>query len=125
MTRPSELQTDMFAMPPEPSKPAPVVPVVSDESRTLNAVYGEYLEHSVRYYALDSPVVSDGYYDKLCQALLAGWALVTHRYKHMCDESALSAGTGFQLPFHKLDTIVWLCRQHRETPLKDIYGIKP
>jgi hypothetical protein len=121
----AEFQVDMFAMPVEAPKPVPMVPVASVESRALNAVYGEYLEHSIRYYALDAPVVSDGYFDNICQTLQAGWGLVTHRYKHMCDESALRAGTGFQLPLHKLDTIVWLCRQHRETPLKDIYGIHP
>jgi len=128
MTRRPEVQTDMFAMPaPEQPKPVPEspVPVASEESRALNAVYGEYLEHSVRYYVLDSPVVLDGYFDKLCKTLLAGWELVTHRYKDMCDESALSAGTGFQVPFHKLDPIVWLCRQHPGTPLKDIYGSHP
>ncbi|MPQ71465.1 hypothetical protein [Pseudomonas sp. MWU12-2323] len=121
----AESQTDMFAMPADLPKPIPAVPVPSAESKAINAVFGEYLEHSIRYYMLDSPVVSDGYFDELCKALLAGWEAITHRYKHMSDKSALSAGTGFQLPFHNLDAIVWLCRRHPETPLKDIYGIKP
>lgn len=115
----------MFAMPVEAPKPLAAVPCNSQEVRRLNAVYGEYLEHSVRYYMLDAPVVSDSYFDSLCTTLLAGWELVTHRYKNMCDESALHAGTGYQVPFHKLDPIVWMCRQHRATPLKDIYGINP
>ena len=127
MSKRREFQADMFAMPIEAPKPLPVNPVAvaSDESRALNAVYGEYLEHSIRYYVLDSPVVPDSYFDGLCKTLLAGWEFVTHRYKNMCDESALLAGTGFQVPFHKLDPIVWMCRQHHETPLKDIYGINP
>lgn len=116
-------QPDLFAMPIEPQAPALVLARTA-ESKSLNAVFGEYLEHSIRYYKLDAPVVSDSYFDNLCKTLLAGWALVTHRYKDMCDESALLAGTGFQVPFHKLDPIVWLCRQHGETPLKDIYGIE-
>lgn len=120
-----DAQTDMFAMPVETPKPAPAPPCNGQEVRRLNAVYGEYLEHSVRYYLLDAPVVPDSYFDNLCKTLLAGWGLVTHRYKNMCDESALHAGTGFQVPFHNLDPIVWMCRQHRETPLKDIYGINP
>lgn len=120
----SELQADMFAMPPEPPVSVPVL-VPDAQSRMLNAAYGEYLEHSIRYYMLDAPVVPDSYFDGLCKTLLAGWQFVTHRYKSMCDESALSAGTGFQVPFHKLDPIVWMCRQHHETPLKDIYGIAP
>ena len=123
--RRTEVQADMFAMLGEAPKPVPVAPVASLESRALNAVYGEYLEHSIRYYLLDAPVVPDTYFDGLCKTLLAGWELVTHRLKSMCDESALRAGTGFQLPFHKLDPIVWMCRQHHETPLKDIYGIAP
>ena len=122
MTRRPEVQTDMFAMPVEAPKP---VPVASEESRSLNSVYGEYLEHSIRYYVLDAPVVPDSYFDGLCKTLLTGWEFVTHRYKDMCDTSALHAGTGFQVPFHKLDPIVWMCRQHQETPLKDIYGIHP
>ncbi len=120
--RRTEVQADMFAMPAEAPKP---VPVASADSQALNAVYGEYLEHSIRYYVLDAPVVPDSYFDKLCKTLSAGWDQVTHRYKHMCDLSALSAGTGYQLPFHELDPVVWLCRQHGETPLKDIYGIAP
>ncbi len=124
MSRRAEAQTDMFAMPAPIDPPAPVA-VVSVESKILNATYGEYLEHSIRYYLLDAPVVPDTYFDGLCKTLLAGWELVTHRFKHMCDESALRAGTGFQLPFHKLDPIVWMCRQHHETALKDIYGIHP
>lgn len=124
MSNRTEVQPDMFAMPAKAPKSVAVAPVASAESRALNAVYGEYLEHSIRYYKLDAPVVSDSYFDSLCKTLLAGWAMVTHRYKDMADESALRAGTGFQVPFHKLDPVVWLCRQHCE-PLKNVYGIKP
>ena len=116
----TEIQVDMFAMLDEAPKP-----VASDDAKRLNAVYGEYLEHSIRYYVLDAPVVPDSYFDGLCKTLLAGWELVTHRYKDMCDTSALHAGTGFQVPFHKLDPIIWMCRQHNDTPLKDIYGTHP
>lgn len=127
MGKVSDGQIDMFALPvpSAPAAPEPVAVALAPESVQLNAVYGEYLEHSIRYYLLDSPVVPDSYFDKLCQALLAGWALVTHRHKHMSDESALNAGTGFQLPFHQLDHIVWLCRQNPGQPLKSVFNLKP
>jgi hypothetical protein len=114
-------QLDLFAAP-EPVAPPAAAPVRTPVNLELNALFGEYLEHSIRYYLLDNPVVPDGYFDTLCQTLLASWPQVTHRYRGLCDESALSAGTGFQLPFHKLEPIVWLCRHHLDTPLKHVFG---
>jgi hypothetical protein len=87
----------------------------------LKGVYGEYLEHSVRYYILDRPVVGDGYFDDLCQVLLANWGNFEHRYKHLCDESALTAGSGFQINAKDVAPIVWLCRT-TVRPLKEVFN---
>lgn len=75
-----------------------------------NHLFGEYLEHSCRYYILNNPVISDSDYDKLCVRLLSVWDQVTHKYKQLTDESALSAGTGFQMEYTMPSQIVWLCR---------------
>lgn len=87
----------------------------------LNHLYGEYLEHSLRYYLLDSPVVSDAYYDGLCQTLLASWGAVTHKFKHLTDEGALSAGSGFQLKATDLPALYLLCKKHNQ-PLKEVFN---
>ena len=88
----------------------------------LKAVYGEYLEHSCRYYHMDHSVVDDAYYDGLCKTLLANWDNFEHRHKGLCDESALFAGSGFQLPF---TTLLWpvvlLCMAYPDTPLKEVF----
>lgn len=86
----------------------------------LRALYGEYLEHSLRYYILDRPVVSDAYYDDLCKTLLVNWHGFEHRYKHLTDESALSAGSGFQLKAEDLEPILWMCRLYGN-PLKEVF----
>lgn len=84
-------------------------------------MFGEYLEHSIRYYILDSPVVGDGYFDELCQVLLANWGNFNHRYKSLCDESALTAGSGFQIKSEDVPQIVLLCRKHNR-PLKEVFA---
>lgn len=89
----------------------------------LRALYGEYLEHSLRYYELDRPVISDSRYDEICNTLLAQWGLVEHKFKYLTDESALYAGSGFQLVGKpELDPILWLCRLNPNVPLQEVYG---
>lgn len=87
----------------------------------LKGIYGEYLEHSFRYYHLDSPVVGDGYFDELCQVLLANWGNFKHRYKHLCDESALTAGSGFQIKSDDIPKLYLLCRKYNR-PLKEVFN---
>lgn len=88
----------------------------------LKALYGEYLEHSCRYYYLDSAIVDDSYYDGLCQQLLQHWGEFEHKYKKYTDESALFAGSGYQLPFTTmLWPIVQLCLSYPGTPLKEVF----
>lgn len=76
-----------------------------------NRLYGEYLEHSCRYYILDQPVIRDSEFDSICKELLERWNEVTHRYKSLTDKSALIAGTGFQMAFTMPYQIVDLCRR--------------
>lgn len=90
--------------------------------RELKGVFGEYLEHSVRYYLLDRTVVSDGYFDELCQILMANWGNFEHRYKHLCCESALVAGSGFQIRSEDVPQIVLLCRKYPDKPLKEVFN---
>ena len=85
-------------------------------SESPNSWYGEYLEHSVRYYLLDNPVVNDAYFDDLCRRLLSCWGDVTHKLKHLCDESALVAGSGSQLSGPEIEPIVWLCSVYPDRP---------
>lgn len=67
----------------------------------LTYLYDSYLEHSYRYYNLDEPIISDYEFDTLCKRLLDRWDELKHPFKHLTDESALEAGTGFQL-YHKI-----------------------
>lgn len=85
----------------------------------LKHLFGEYLEHSCRYYVFDKPVVSDAYFDAMCQLLLEHWGDFEHVYKHLCDESALAAGTGFQMANTFPNMIVLLCKRYPDTPLKE------
>lgn len=80
----------------------------------LNRLYMAYLEHSVRYYELDEPLISDDLYDRLCKALLRHWAAFEHSLKHLTDASALQAGTGFQLvgqpALKRVRQMIWLAQ---------------
>lgn len=80
----------------------------------MNRLYMAYLEHSIRYYELDEPVISDELYDRLCRALLRHWPAFEHSLKHLTDADALAAGTGFQLVGHpalkRVRQMVWFAR---------------
>lgn len=90
---------------------------------TFNRLYMAYLEHSVRYYELDDPIIDDGLYDRLCQALLRHWAGFGHRLKHLTDESALRAGTGFHLAGHpELARVRTMIRLAGRMTLYDYFG---
>lgn len=87
----------------------------------LRRRYGEYLEHSIRYYIMDDAVVSDQYYDELCKELLANWGAFDHRYKHLTDESALFAGSGFQIKAEDVPQVYILCQRYPDKPLKEVF----
>lgn len=88
----------------------------------LKSLYGEYLEHSVRYYLLDSPVVSDDHFNYLCTTLLNSWGAFEHKYKGLTDESALFAGSGFQLKAEDVPQIYLLCKKYPDRPLKEVFA---
>lgn len=56
-----------------------------------------YLIASYAYHHLDTPVLSDGAFDRLCGRLLDQWSSVEHRHKYLIEPSALRAGTGYQI----------------------------
>lgn len=52
-----------------------------------------YLIASYAYYQEDSPIISDGLFDKICKKALQNWRIIEHRHKHLVTESDLTAGT--------------------------------
>ncbi len=67
------------------------------DQRALNQIYMAYLEHSIRYYELDAPIIDDDLYDRICKALLRHWPGFKHHLKRLTDEGALRAGSGYHL----------------------------
>lgn len=64
-----------------------------------NLLFIEYVRHSYKYYQLDEPTITDAQFDRMCVELLRVFKDVTHPDKHLTDEDALRAGTGFQMMF--------------------------
>lgn len=58
-----------------------------------NMIVPYYLMLSYAYYVQDSPLASDGFYDKLARKLLKEWDNITHYHKHLIDKDALEAGS--------------------------------
>jgi hypothetical protein len=58
-----------------------------------------YLILSYAYYHMDTSLVTDEYYDSLCNDLLTAKEndTINHRHLHLCDMEALKAGTAFHL----------------------------
>ena len=91
--------------------------------KEANALYGEYLEHSYRYYWMNAAVITDHEYDELCRRLLEHWQIVTHRLKHLTDESALRAGTGYQLRVESLPApFARLIERNPNVPLRFVFA---
>ena len=90
---------------------------------SLKQVFGEYLEHSCRYYVFDKPVVTDSYFDNLCQQLLQGWDDFEHIHKGLCDIGALTAGTGFQMSHTIPNQLAILCKKYPDKPLKEVFNV--
>lgn len=57
----------------------------------------QYLIHCYLYYHLDSPIISDEKFDKLCKDLLAAWDTIDHPYKDLVTPRDLKAGSGYAM----------------------------
>lgn len=68
-----------------------------------NKKFEDYVKASYIYYEstdeFAEPLMSDYSFDLLCAELLNNWDKVTHPDKHLADEAALAAGTGYQMTF--------------------------
>ena len=88
----------------------------------LRRMYGEYLEYSIRYYIFDESVVSDKEFDELCSTLLRFWNQFDHKYKYLTDQSALSAGTGYQISTNNAPgPLLDLVRKYPNQRLRDVF----
>jgi hypothetical protein len=56
-----------------------------------------WLMASYLYYHYDYSLLSDEYYDELCEYLKVNYSSLIHPHKHLIDSEALEAGTGFYL----------------------------
>lgn len=57
----------------------------------------DYLIHCYLYYELDTPIIYDYDFDKLCQDLLEKWDNINHSYKDFVSQDDLKAGTGYSI----------------------------
>ncbi len=72
--------------------------LIMEKTKLLNgALIPMYLIHSYLYYIEEDPIISDSEYDKICKDLLAAYDIQTHGHRHLIDEAALEAGTGFHI----------------------------
>ena len=72
--------------------------LIMEKTKLLNgALIPMYLIHSYLYYIAEDPIISDSEYDKICKDLLAAYDIQTHGHRHLVDEAALEAGTGFHI----------------------------
>ena len=63
------------------------------ESLRPNLLVPFYLINSYLYYQLDTNVIHDGDYDKICQRLDKDWDLISHPHKSLIKRSDLSMTT--------------------------------
>lgn len=57
----------------------------------------DYLKHSYLYYIKNDPIVSDSYYDYLCNYLLKNKDKIPEVFLYLVTEDRLRAGTGFDI----------------------------
>lgn len=57
----------------------------------------DYLIHCYLYYELDTPIIYDYDFDKLCQDILNKWDSINHSYKDFVSQDDLKAGTGYSI----------------------------
>lgn len=70
------------------------------EVETFRVLFNHYLLASFLYYKADIPFFPDELYDEICNQLLRRKALLKDDkiyHKHLFDEEALRAGTGYQI----------------------------
>jgi NAD-dependent DNA ligase len=90
--------------PPQPGDYVKLLPTSTDEL-SINQCVPMYLALSVAYYFFNRSMVSDDVFDAICYRLLHEWDDITHPHKYLITYDSLSAGTGFDIEFHKLPTM--------------------
>jgi len=65
----------------------------------------DYLVHCYLYYELNTPVIYDYDFDKLCKDILAKWDTIIHKYKDLVKVDDLKAGTGYSIKRYPKDII--------------------
>jgi len=68
-------------------------------AHSVNMLVPWYLIASYAYYVLDSPVLSDDMYDRICFLLAEeiDCVNISHRHLSYCDTGALNAGTAYHI----------------------------
>jgi NAD-dependent DNA ligase len=95
-----------------------------EKTKLLNgALIPMYLIHSYLYYIAEDPIISDSEYDKICKDLLAAYDIQTHGHRHLIDEAALEAGTGFHIaeksyPYIVKTTALQLLQESKNEPTR-------
>lgn len=79
---------------------------MSKKKSKLGRLFDRYIEHSLRYYIYDRPLISDEVFDDICKTLLVNWDDFTHSHKHIADKSALEAGTGYQINLKNAPAVI-------------------
>lgn len=92
-------------------------------SSELKRMYGEYLEHSLRYYEFDAPVITDHEFDHICLVLAGHWDLFEHKYKYLTTRDDLWAGTGMQITTANCGAITELIRRYPDKALRDVFDV--
>ena len=87
---------------------------------TLDELFEEYLEHSLRFYEMGAPVITDADYDVLCGILYDNWKDITHRLKRTTTRSDLKKCRGWHVNHIKeLDYLRRLIEKYPDSPLND------
>jgi hypothetical protein len=87
---------------PKLREPARELKPMDDIARPLieahpNLLVAWFLMASWAYYVHDVSIVSDAFYDEMCETLIAHWDDVEHPHKDLIDRDLLSAGSGFYI----------------------------
>jgi len=70
------------------------------EEEKIRMLIRNYLVHSFLYYELNSPIIPDEQYDKICRELLKYYDKIkkgNFKYKELIDKEALKAGSAYHL----------------------------
>lgn len=66
-------------------------------TRNPNMLVPWFLMAAYAYEQLDSPIISDGAWDGLCNSLKRGWESIHHRHKWIIDRHQLGTATASYL----------------------------